>query len=149
MISHSRLNSLVPRLPECDFENAIFNIVSVTRIFKSYHQNALRWLQRGHTDDKSTLAQVITWCRQGTAHYLSRRWRRFMSSYGIIMPKWMNELQRRYTQTTIEVYTWMVYHVLICFFNLRYNISAKNTAWILKQKCTCIPSNLLNGRGPP
>ena len=39
------------------------------------------------TDDKSTLVQVMAWCRQATSHYLSQCWPRFMSPYGVTRPQ--------------------------------------------------------------
>ena len=36
------------------------------------------------TDKKSTLAQVMAWCRQATSHYLSQRSPSFLSPYGVI-----------------------------------------------------------------
>ena len=41
------------------------------------------WMPRVLTDDKSTLVQVMAWCRQATSHYLSQCWPRFMSPYGV------------------------------------------------------------------
>ena len=41
-------------------------------------------------DDKSTLVQVMDWCRQATSHYLSQRWPKFMSLYGVPRPQWVN-----------------------------------------------------------
>ena len=35
------------------------------------------------TDDKSTLVQVMAWCRQTTSHYLSQCWPRSMSLNGV------------------------------------------------------------------
>ena len=32
----------------------------------------LRWMSQGLTDDKSTLVQVLAWCRQATSHYLGQ-----------------------------------------------------------------------------
>ena len=43
------------------------------------------------TDDKSTLVQVMAWCRQATSHYLRQCWPRFMSPYGVTRPQWVNE----------------------------------------------------------
>ena len=43
------------------------------------------------TDDKSTLVQVMAWCRQATSHYLSQCWPRPLSPYGITRPWWVNE----------------------------------------------------------
>ena len=33
---------------------------------------ALKWLSFDRTDDKSTLVQVMAWCRQATSHYMSQ-----------------------------------------------------------------------------
>ena len=41
------------------------------------------------TDDKSTLVQVMAWCRQATSHYLSQCWLRSVSPYGVIRPQWV------------------------------------------------------------
>ena len=49
----------------------------------------LRWIPLDLTDDKSTLVQVIAWCRQATSHYLSQCWPRFMSPYGVTRPQWV------------------------------------------------------------
>ena len=57
------LNSLAPWRSWCDFENVIFNLALL--IFKSY-DNVLRWMPQDLTDDKSTLVQVMAWCRQAT-----------------------------------------------------------------------------------
>ena len=40
----------------------------------------------GLTDDKSTLVQVMAWCRQTTSHYPSQCWPRSLSPYGIARP---------------------------------------------------------------
>ena len=37
--------------PNCNFENAIFNLVSLIVIFSSYHDNAIRWIPRNLTDN--------------------------------------------------------------------------------------------------
>ena len=58
---------------------------------------AIRRMQLDLTDDKSTLVQVMAWCRQTPSHYLSQCWPRFMSPYGIIRPQWVkliNSLQK-------------------------------------------------------
>ena len=41
------------------------------------------------TDDKSTLVQVMAWCRQATSHYLSQCWPRSLSPYGVTRPQWI------------------------------------------------------------
>ena len=53
---------------------------------------ALRWMPLNLTDDKSTLVQVMAWCRQATSHYLSQCWPRSMSPYAITRPQWVKYL---------------------------------------------------------
>ena len=40
-------------------------------------------------DDKSTLVQVMAWCRQATSHYLNQCWLRSLSPYGVTRPQWV------------------------------------------------------------
>ena len=41
------------------------------------------------TYDKSTLVQVMAWCRQATSHYLSQCWPRSLTPYGVTRPQWV------------------------------------------------------------
>ena len=49
----------------------------------------LIWMSMDLTDDKSTLVQVMAWCRQATSHYLSQCWPRSMTPCGITRPQWV------------------------------------------------------------
>ena len=91
-IKRNCLNSSAPGRSECDSINAIFNLVLLIGIFRSSHGNALRWMPQDLTDDKSTLVQVMAWCRQATSHYLSQCWPRSMSPYDVIRPQWVKIL---------------------------------------------------------
>ena len=51
---------------------------------------ARKWMSLDLIEDKSTLVQVMAWCRQATSHYLSQCWPRSMSLYGISRPQWVN-----------------------------------------------------------
>ena len=84
------VNSLAPGRPRCHFKTAIFNLVLLIGIFTSSKDNALRWMPRDLTDDKSTLVQVMAWCHQVTSHYLSQCWPRSVSLYGVTRPQWVN-----------------------------------------------------------
>ena len=84
------INSLAPGRSECDSKNWIFNFVSLIVIFRASHDNALRWMPQDLTDDKSTLVQVMTWCRQATSHYLSQCWLSPLSSYDVAGSQWAN-----------------------------------------------------------
>ena len=48
----------------------------------------LRWMSLDLTD-KSTLVQVMAWCRQATNHYLSQCWPRSLTPYGATRPQWV------------------------------------------------------------
>ena len=61
------INSLAPGRSGCPFKTAIF------------------------TDHKSTLVQVMAWCRRATSHYLSQCWRSSMSPYGVTRPQWVKD----------------------------------------------------------
>ena len=41
------------------------------------------------TDDKSTLVQVMAWCRQATSHHLNQWWPRSLSPYGVARIQWV------------------------------------------------------------
>ena len=47
----------------------------------------LKWMPMHLTDGKSTLVQVMAWCRQATSHYLSQCWPRILSPYDVIRPQ--------------------------------------------------------------
>ena len=47
------------------------------------------------TDDKSTLVQVMAWCRQATSHYLNQCWPRSQKPYGVTRLQWVNTLRPR------------------------------------------------------
>ena len=53
----------------------------------------LSWISLNLTD-KSTLVQVMAWCRQATSHYLNQCWPRSMSPYGITRPQWVNVMRK-------------------------------------------------------
>ena len=80
-------NSLFPERSICTFENVIFNLVWLNGICIFSHDNAIRWKPQKLTDDKSTLVQIMAWCRQATSHYLSQYWPRFVSPYGVTRPQ--------------------------------------------------------------
>ena len=59
----------------------------------------------GLTDDKSTLVQVMAWCRQATSHYLSLHWPRSVSLYGIIRPQWVHVILKSVLDKSIHMGT--------------------------------------------
>ena len=73
---------------ECDSKNGTFNVVLLTGIFRSSRDDALRWMPQDLTV-KSTLAQVMAWCRQATSHYLNQCWLSLLSPYSVTRPQWV------------------------------------------------------------
>ena len=74
----------------------------------SLYHNGLRWLLQDLTDDKSTLVQVMAWCRQAPSHYLSQCWLRSMSPHGVTLPQWVNVLNTHMGDLLILRLHWYV-----------------------------------------
>ena len=93
------------------------------------YEIALRWMLLDLTDDKSTLVQVMAWCRQATSHYLSRYWcwPRSMSPNGITGPQWISWL------FCTNPSQWQEKTLIICRHNIGWqqNIAIQNKfLWI-------------------
>ena len=59
--------------------------------FTDWYLQILWWCpQMNATDDKSTLVQVMAWCRQAPSHYLNQCWPRSPMPYGVTRPQWVN-----------------------------------------------------------
>ena len=67
-----------------------FNLILVNGGWGISYEFAFRWMPLDLTDDKSTLVQVMAWCRHATSHYLSQCWPRSMPPNGITRPQWVN-----------------------------------------------------------
>ena len=80
-------NSLSPGKFEWNFRYLIFQITLVINGWGISCELALRWMSLYLSDDKSTLVQVMAWCRQATSHYLSQCWPRSLSPYGVTGPQ--------------------------------------------------------------
>ena len=80
---HFDINSLAPGKFEWHFRYLISQIISVIDGWGISFELALRWMSLDLTDNKSTLVQVMDWCRQATSHYLSQCWLRSLSLYGV------------------------------------------------------------------
>ena len=53
------------------------------------------------TDDKSTLVQVMAWCRQATSHYVNQCWPRSPTPYGVTRPQWGQVMHICFSNLTI------------------------------------------------
>ena len=72
-----------------NIRKAIFKLTLVNGGWGISYEIALRWMPQDLTVDKSTLVQVVAWCRQATSHYLSQCWLRSMSPNGVTRPQWV------------------------------------------------------------
>ena len=103
LLSHCPLRGLNEILDKY----VIFKLISVINGRGISYEIALtRWMPLDLTDNKSTLVQVMAWCRQATSHYLSQYWPRFMINplYSLMGQRWANRRQvlrsRRVFQTS-------------------------------------------------
>ena len=87
---HVRFNSLAPGGFQRNFSEVIFQLILLIDGWSISCKIALEWMTMDLTDGKSTLVQVMAWCRQATSHYLSQCWPRSLSPYGVIRPHWVN-----------------------------------------------------------
>ena len=79
-------NSLAPGRFECNSKSVIFTLFLLIGIFRSYNDKAISWMAEDFTDDKSTLVQVMAWCRRSKSYYLSQCRPRAISPYRVIRP---------------------------------------------------------------
>ena len=75
-------------------------------------------------DNKSTLVQVMAWCRQATSHYLNQCWPRSAMPYGVTWPQWVNAASDPYFYDT-------KYLSLTCFWvtSGAQNVDSTTFAW--------------------
>ena len=83
----SEFNSLAPSTFWLNFRWVIFKQILMIDGWVISCEITLRWKSQGLTDDKSTLVQVMAWCRQAIGHYLNQCWPRSMSPYGVTRPQ--------------------------------------------------------------
>ena len=56
-----------------------------------------RWMLQKPTNEKSTLVQVMAWCRQAASHYLNQCRLRSPTPYGATRPQWVDIKQCVFT----------------------------------------------------
>ena len=81
------VNSLAPGRVQRNFRKVIFQLILVTDGWSISSKIALKWMPMDLTDGKSTLVQVMAWCRQATSHYLSQCWPRSLSPHCFTRPQ--------------------------------------------------------------
>ena len=91
MICHKHywISSLAPGGFENIFQNVFFKLKSWIDTLSNSCETALRSMPQNPSDDKSTLVQVMAWCRQAASHYLTQCCPRSLSPYGVTRPQWV------------------------------------------------------------
>ena len=93
------INSLVPVEFQRNFRKVIFLLILV---IDGWSKIVLKWMPMDLTDGKSTLVQVMAWCRQTISHYLSQCWPRSLSPYDVIRPQWVKHWGREKMATIVK-----------------------------------------------
>ena len=75
------------------------------------------------TDDKSTLVQVMAWCRQVSSHYMSQCWPRFMSPYGVTRPQWVKQNDISFSLWLIKLDSLQVLYIAVMRCSLYNRLS--------------------------
>ena len=83
------LNSLTTGWCGKKFQTVFFYFMLWIKFLNTSYEIALMCMLQNPTDHKSTLVQVMAWCRQATSHYLSQCWPRYVLPYGITRPQWV------------------------------------------------------------
>ena len=77
-------------LPErcvCNIRLVIFELIWGTDILSTFCGIGIGWMPHDPFDDKSTLVQIMAWCRKATSHYLNQCLPWTMSRYGVTKPR--------------------------------------------------------------
>ena len=88
------LNSLASGRFENNFQNVFFKLISWIDTLSNSCETVLKRMPQNPSDDKSTLVQVMAWCRQATGHYLSQCCPRSLSPYASLRWKWQAHKNR-------------------------------------------------------
>ena len=92
LIKRIQFNSLAPGGFDYSLKLVNFKLISMIDILSISLEITIRWMPQHLTEHKSTLVQVMAWCRQAPSHYLSQCWPRSLSPYDVTRPQWVNKI---------------------------------------------------------
>ena len=126
----NELNSLAPGRFDYNLKLVNFKLLSMKKFLSIFCEIVIRWMPHHLTDHKSTLIQVMTWCRQATSHYLSQCWSKSLSPHYITRPQWIKECVSQQVYWHIEAKTkWLPFYrqhflrrTVVFWFKLNWNL---------------------------
>ena len=124
-------SSLAPGRFKWNFGSVIFKLTLMTAGWVISCEIPLSRMSLNLTDDKSTLVQVMAWCRQATSHYLSQCWPRSMPPYGVTRPQWAAWISNHMARTVISPHldSWCDYLFML---GLKlFHVSGKGPCFII------------------
>ena len=70
-----------------------FELITQNSSLDTPYKITPRWMPQTLNNDKSTLVEVMAWCRQATSHYFNPCWSRSISSYGVTRPQCLQQVK--------------------------------------------------------
>ena len=128
------LNSLAPGKFEWNFRHVIFKQILVIDGWGISCEIAQIWMPLDLPDDKSTLVQVLVWCRQATSHYLSPCRPRSLMPYGVTRPQWINSLAPGQNGWNIALFPDLISRIKNYRYNIFITISLKSYSGFNEQQ---------------
>ena len=119
------LNSLAPGRWVIDFKIIIIKLILRIDTWSISCDIALGRMPQNPFRDKSTLVQVMAWCRQATSHYLDQCWLRSMTPHVVTRPQWVNTASPRNSILCLAIYS---------IYKMCHVISLENyVVWVAEQ----------------
>ena len=81
----------------------------------------VRWLSLDLIDDRSTLIQVMAWCRWATSHYLGQYWPRSMSPHDFTRSQWIEVFSAKFHRYLSNKYVGKRYSWIFAWKGHCYN----------------------------
>ena len=73
-----------------NFKSIVFKPIIQKNGFGTHREIALKWMPQNLIIEKSTVVQIMAWCRQVASHYLNQCWPKSMLPYDVTRPHWVN-----------------------------------------------------------
>ena len=85
----TNVNSMAPERCGSNFTSVLCEIALRINTLSTSCEIGRRWVPKNPIDGKSTLVQVMVWCRQAARHDMSQRRRRYLSPSDVTRTEWV------------------------------------------------------------